>query len=95
MALIKKIELSNGVTVNYHRVVSVFNITNHACIIEIASYPNKEKRKEEILALSNNDVMNVFINTERISIPYDQYLNVVSAYDYLKTTEKYGGAKNA
>lgn len=89
MALIKSIELPNGVTVNYHRVVSVNNITNHASIIEVASYTSKEKREEEQQALANNEKMNVFIDTKHIPIEYDQNLNVVSAYEYLKTTEKY------
>ena len=46
MALNKSITLENGVTVNYHRVVSVNSITNKASIIEIASYISKEKREE-------------------------------------------------
>ena len=47
MALSKNIELNNGITVNYHRVVSVNNITNQASIIEIGSYTSSEKRQEE------------------------------------------------
>ena len=47
MALNKKIELKNGVIVNYHRIVSINKITNNANIIEIASYTSKEKRDEE------------------------------------------------
>ena len=43
MAILKAIELQNGITVNYHRVVSVNNVTNHASIIEVASYTNKAK----------------------------------------------------
>ena len=33
--------------------------------------------------------MNVFIDTHYIEIPYDEDLNVNSAYEYLKTTETY------
>lgn len=47
MALNKKIELENGVILNYHRVLSVNNITNMFTNIEIASYTSKEKRNEE------------------------------------------------
>lgn len=94
MAILKEIELDSGVIVNYHRVVSVNNITNHASIIEVASYTSKAKRKEEQQALANNEEMNVFIDTKHIPIQYDQYLNVVSAYEYLKSTEKYSGAKD-
>lgn len=94
MAILKAIELPSGVTVNYHRVVSVNNITNHASIIEVASYTSKAKREEEKTALGNGESMDVFIDTKNIPLEYDQYLNVVSAYDYLKTTEKYSGAKD-
>lgn len=94
MALIKPIELDNGVTVNYHRIVSVNNITNISSIIEVASYTNKEKRQEEAIALESHKPMNVFIESEYINIPYNQGLNVNSAYEYLKTTEKYSDSRD-
>lgn len=94
MALIKEIELPSGITVNYHRVVSVNNITNHASIIEVASYTSKAKREEEKQALQNNEGMDVFIETEYMSIPYDAEMNVTSAYEHLKTTEKYSNAED-
>ncbi len=94
MAILKEIELPSGVTVNYHRVVSVNNITNHASIIEIASYTSKAKREEEKQALENHEGMDVFIETEYMSIPYDEDLDIISAYEYLKSTEKYSGGSD-
>lgn len=94
MAIIKEIELSNGVKVNYHRVVSVNNITNHASIIEIASYTGKDKRDEEKHSLENNANMNIFMEADYISIPYDSDMNVNAAYNYVKTLEKYSGAED-
>lgn len=47
MALLKEKELESGVTVNYHRVVSVNNITNQSSNIEVASYTNENQRKKE------------------------------------------------
>lgn len=91
MSLIKKIVLENGVIVNYHRVVSVNNVTNKSSIIEIASYTSKEKREEEKTKLSNKESMNIFIKTEFLDIPYIENLNVVSAYEYLRTIEKFSG----
>lgn len=92
MALSKNIELNNGITVNYHRVVSVNNITNKTSIIEIASYTSKEKRDEEKSALENNQPMNIFINTEYMNINYNKNLNVDNAYNYLKTLEKFSNS---
>lgn len=92
MALSKNIELNNGITVNYHRVVSVNNITNQTSIIEIASYTSKEKRDEEKLKLTNKEPMNIFINTEYMNINYNKNLNVDNAYNYLKTLEKFSNS---
>lgn len=91
MALIKAIELDSGVVVNYHRIVSVNNITNSASIIEVTSYTSAEKRQEEIEKLANHEPMNIFISTEYLSIPYNQTLDVDGAYAYLKTEDKFEG----
>ena len=91
MALIKSITLPNGIIVEYHRVVSVDNITNQSSIIEVASYTNKSKRLEEKEALKNNIPMDIFIHTEYLNVPYDKDLNVDSAYAYLKTLEQFEG----
>lgn len=92
MALKKEIILKSGIPVNYHRVVSVNNITNHASIIEIASYVSEDKRKEEQEALANKTAMDVFMSTEYINVDYTKSLNVDTAYEYLKTLDKFAGA---
>lgn len=94
MALIKAIELGNGITVNYHRIVSVNNITNHASIIEVASYTSKAKREEEKAAIATNQPMDVFISTRYLSKEYTQTLDVDAAYTYLKTLEQFDGYTN-
>ncbi len=91
MALIKSITLANGVNVNYHRIVSVNNITNLESVIELASYTSKEKRQEEKTAIQNHQSMNVFINTKYMSVTYNPSLNVNTAYSYLKTLEQFSG----
>ena len=92
MALIKEIELDNGVKVNYHRVVSINKVTNVQNIIEIASYTSKEKRQEEIE--KNGQEMNVFIHTSYISTEYNANINIENVYDYLKTLEQFKDAIN-
>lgn len=94
MAILKKIELNNGIITNYHRVVSINNITNHSSIIEVASYTNEDKRLEEKEAIENGTPMNVFIETNYLSTDYNKNLNVDNAYDYLKTTEMFEDAKD-
>ena len=91
MALKKDITLNNGIVLNYHRVVSVNNITNQMSIVEVASYINKEQREKEKEWYETNsqDDMDVFINTRCYTKEYDEKLNVVNAYDYLKTLEEF------
>jgi hypothetical protein len=107
MALQKEIELENGVTLNYHRVVSVNSITNISTTIEIASYVNEAKRLEEkeyqTLQMKQDRTqeeeeqleqgINVYIETEYIDLPYTKDMNVDSAYKYLITLDKYKGSK--
>lgn len=92
MAIQKEIVLENGISVNYHRIVSVNNITNHASIIEVGSYTSEEKREEEKEKLANNEPMNIYISTEYLNVDYDETMNVINAYEYLKGQEKYKGA---
>ena len=47
MALKKEIELENGITTNYHRIVSINKITNNCNIIEVASYTSEKQREKE------------------------------------------------
>ena len=96
MALKKGITLDNGITLEYHRVVSVNNITNKDSIIEVGSYINEEQRNREIewYESGSQDSINVFINTEYHSKEYDKDLNVDSAYEYLKTLEIFNGAED-
>ena len=96
MALKKDIILENDVVLNYHRIVSVTNITNQSSIIEIGSYINKEEREKEkewYLSKGKGD-MNVFINTKFYSKKYDKNLNVDNAYEYLKTLPEFEDAVN-
>ena len=90
MALMKKIELENGVIINYHRIVSINKVTNHSIILEVASYTSEEKRLEEIE--KEGEPMNIFIDTTFIEIDYDEDKSIKDFYDYLKTTDKFKDA---
>jgi len=96
MALKKELVLDNGITLNYHRVVSVNNITNQTSIIEVGSYINEEQREKEKQWYETNSQgnMNVFILTNFYHKEYDENLNVVTAYDYLKTLDEFKDAED-
>lgn len=96
MALKKDITLNNGIVLNYHRVVSVNNITNQTSIIEVASYINEEQRnkEKEWYETKSQEDMNVLIETKYYSKDYDKNLNVDNAYDYLKTLDEFKDAED-
>lgn len=100
MALSKSIELENGVTTNYHRIVSINSVVNQQTTIEVASYINASKREEESNALKTAretgeyPETNVFINTEYITKDYDENDNIKSCYEYLKTLDKFKDSKD-
>ena len=90
MALNKKIELNNGIIVNYHRIVSIYKITNSEIIIEVGSYTSKEKREEEIE--KQGQEMNIFIETTYLNKDYEENDNIKDLYEYLKSTEMFKNA---
>ena len=92
MALQKQIELDNGVTVNYHRIVSINKITNISNIIEVASYTSKEKREEEKKAIEEGTEMNVFIYTQYLNTEYNELSTIENSYEYLKTLDQFKDA---
>lgn len=100
MALKKEIELENGITVNYHRIVSINKVTNNAIIIEVASYINEKKRKEEVEAHKEEQEkreatpMNIFIDTTYINKEYSEKETIKDLYEYLKTIEKFRDAED-
>lgn len=98
MGLKKQIELENGITLNYHRIVSINKITNNAIIVEVGSYISKEKRQEEIEYYNSEDMnkmMNVFIHTTYINKTYNEDETIKDLYEYLKGTEKFKDAEDA
>lgn len=94
MALKKKIELENGIVVNYHRITTINKITNNTTVIEVSSYISEEKRQDEAEALQNGTIMNVFIDTTFINKEYNETDTIKDLYSYLKTTEKFKDAED-
>lgn len=94
MALLKEIELENGIILNYHRIVTITKVTNHSTILEIAGYTSKEKRNQEIQQLVSGEDVTPYIDTTFMSVPYDEKSTIKDWYTYLKTIDKYSGAED-
>ena len=93
MALKKEIENNNGIISNYHRIMSINNITNKETQIIIYSYANENKRLEEERAKSEEEIFNV-ISSEMIIKEYEEDFDIVKRYEYLKTLDKYKEAED-
>lgn len=93
MALKKEIETNNGIITNYHRIMSINNITNQETQIIVYSYANKDKRAEEENAKAEDEIFNV-ISSEMITKEYEENFDVVKGYEYLKTLDEFKDAIN-
>ena len=93
MALKKKIELENGISLSYHRIATINKITNKTTIIEISSYINEEQRQKEYEAIERGQEtgeavpMNVLIKTAYIEKEYNETDTIKDLYEYLKTID--------
>lgn len=96
MALIKEIELENGIPVKYHRIVSLNKITNQTNLIEIASYTSEKQRQKEVdyYETQQESDMNVYIHTTFLNKEYNELETISDAYEYLKSTELFKDAKD-
>ena len=94
MGLIKEVELDNGIVTNYHRIVSINNITNVSTVIEVASYTSKDKREKEKEAIKNGKSMDVFVDTKFINKDYSENYDITKGYKFLKTLEGFKDAED-
>ena len=94
MALIKKIELNNGIILNYHRISLIQKLTNHSTVLHISGYTSREKRLEEIQKLAAGEPMDIYVHGEMMEVVYDETSTIKDWYKYLKTTEIYSGAED-
>lgn len=104
MALLKIIELDNGVSLSYHRISSISNETNIQTVINVSSYPSEAKREEEKSWVdsqkakiedenfSEPEPMNVYVSGGAFVVPYDESMNISKAYEYLKTLDVFSGS---
>lgn len=97
MALSKKIQNENGIVTSYHKIVALHVVVNNTIVIEIASYLDDKQRdieKDAFAAAQNEEefVCNVFIDGSVENMPYSETESVVTAYNFLKTLDKYKDA---
>lgn len=98
MALKKKIQKSNGLILEYHRISMLKIDTNLQCTILVDSYLNKESRLKEKDILRNgvtNDTPLPYVDSEYISFDYDENMSIENAYKWLKNQSDFIGSEDA
>lgn len=91
MAIKKNIELDNGITLTYHRVVRIQSIINYGNMIEVQSYMSQQNRLRE---KGNPSHVDIYTEAFYYNIPYDPELNVTKAYEYIKSLPEFEGAED-
>lgn len=87
MALRKNIELENGIVTNYHRIISLYKMTNEITVIEVGSYVSREIREEE-------PEKDVCIVRKSYNVDYNELYTITDAYNYLKTLDEFKNAQD-
>lgn len=88
MGLYKEIKQADGVTTNYHRIMSVTVTTNRQNSIAVFSYVDNDSRDAE-----KGDVMaQPYIKAVTYETAYNPEMTVSTAYEYLKTLPQFEGA---
>lgn len=95
MALKKKITKPNGVALEYHRIAMLKIDTNQLITILVISYLNEDGRNYE-KAYAAGEIEGEptfpFTMSEYLNCDYDETMNIVNAYEYLKTLPAFEGA---
>lgn len=94
MGLQKSI-IKSGIPLSYHCINNISSLTNVSNIIEVSSYIDKEARRlAQRNRITPSEDFDVFINTTFYNIAYDPDMNIVKAYNYLKTLPEFEGAED-
>ena len=102
MALKKKIQMSNGIVTEYHRIGMIKMDVNQQITILLYSYLSEDGRQVE-KDYADGKYKDVdaglipfpYYNAEYLNAPYDKDMTLDKAYEYLKTLPKYEGAEDA
>ena len=89
MALIKDITLGNGITVKYHRVLSIYGMVGVQTTIQVNSYTSPELRAGEKAGDPDADP---YVATSFFNMGYVDGMSASAAYAYLLTLPEFAGA---
>lgn len=89
MALIKDITLGNGITVRYHRVLSIHGTVGHQTTVQVNSYTAPELRQAE---KAGDPEADPYVATSFFNMGYVDGMTASAAYAYLLSLPEFSGA---
>lgn len=94
MAIIKALELDNGITVSYHRISIIRSIVNNHINIEVLSYINKSKREKEKKEIMDKATRTAYTYTQFFILDFDPNFTLTDAYNYIKSLDQFKGGED-
>ena len=88
MALFKPVRQDDGVTTNYHRIISLNLWPNSHISIGVLSYVDEKSRRD------NNILGTPYNRSTTYEIDYDENMSIAGAYEYLKTLPEFEDAED-
>ena len=97
MALKKKIQRPNGIEVEYHRIALVNIDVNNQITILRHSYLTEEARqyeKDYAAGIIKGDPVFPYVDTEYMHLDYEDGMDIVRAYEWLKQQPEFEGSED-
>lgn len=97
MALKKKVRMTNGLELEYHRIALVTIDVNNQITILRHSYINEEARqyeKDYAAGKIEGEPTFPYVDYEYMHMDYEDNMNVEEAYEWLKTQPQFEGAED-
>lgn len=92
MGLNKQITLPNAVVMTYHCITEISTKNKQYTRIIVSNYINQQERNKEQNPDPDDEWTEIYRIDEQIILPYDPTMNIISAYEYVKTLEQYHGS---
>lgn len=90
MALCKKIEQSDGVVTDYHRILFLQTTVNQQNSIAVVSYVSSDIREDE----KKNSLSRPYMRSKTYETDYDPDMTIEEAYKFLKTLPDFKDAED-
>ena len=96
MAIKKKIKKTNGIELDYHRIVMIKMDVGQNVTVLVHSYLNEESRQyeKEYAAGKISKFEFPYVDAEYLSLDYNEDISIKNVYKLLKKIDKFSGGED-